>query len=109
MRLQAQADPNLATGSESLGHAQTLSIRHPAIQECMEARVCLQKVRQHNGGLLLVRLKFTHNGPPGLSDFVSRFYRLYFTFFVLPQVYKRLGGGLGKLCFQHRQRDAPEG
>lgn len=65
MRLQAQADPNPAAGSESLGHAAALSERHPAVQECMEARVHLQKNRQRDGGLLLVRLKFTQQGGTG--------------------------------------------
>lgn len=79
MRLQAQANPNPAVSSESLGHAATLSERDPVIQECMEARVRLQKVRQRNGGLLLVRQEFAHNGPPALSDFACQLYILYFT------------------------------
>lgn len=67
MRLQAQTDPNPPAGSESLGHAAPLSERHPAVQERMEARVHLQKTRQRDRGLLLVRLKFTQLGGNRLS------------------------------------------
>lgn len=109
MRLQAQTDPNPPAGSESLGHAAPLSERHPAVQERMEARVHLQKTRQHDGGLLLVRLKFTQRGAPALSGFTSRIDVLGFTSSSLPQVRQRLGGSLGKLRYEHRQRDAARG